>query len=558
MKTTQALLTALALTLLLAGANAQSWTTNTLPPGLVAWWQAEGTFLDSVGTNHGAPVGGVTFAAGHAGESFAFSGTNQGVIIPYAASLDVPSSGFTVEFWMKAGRDQPEGISSIVDKDHSANDNTGWTVSCWRDTGRLSFGIGDGVSFPLCTNLTDVLDNQFHHVAFAWDKTNWLIYVNGVLENGLYRPAVVNNTRPLRFGYHWEDGTSSPMRYFKGFLDEVRLYNRALTAGEVAYLYQGPTLPVTNGLKVHFDAGNTGGGTNPAEGASVTPWRDLGGLGLDATPLFGVAPVYRVNALNGRAGVDFAQSGADDLATAYSSQFAFTNCTIIMVGNGAGLTCHVSISAPCVNQEFAIGDKAIYHHAYPFHYSYRSHQDSPANYYVQAGVFGVQSSQLDNWINGVLSTNGFGLGQQSPTLADVADYTPVARQAMLGWRNSDAYCNAPIALEDFGGVICEVLVYDRQLTTAEVDALTLYLAGKYRLDVSSLPPTLQVERLSASSIALSWESTAGKTYQLQSATNLPAAIWQNEGVSFSGTGGVLTTNLPISSAPVKFFRLRKT
>lgn len=149
------------------------------------------------------------------GEGFVFNGTNQGVIVPHHASLDVPPTGFTVEFWMKAGKDQVEAISSVVDKDHSAQDNTGWEVSCWRDTGRLSFGIGDGTSFPLCTNLTDVLDNQFHHIAFAWEMTNWLIYVNGVLENSLYRPVTANSTRPLRFGYHWGDGTGTPMRFFK-------------------------------------------------------------------------------------------------------------------------------------------------------------------------------------------------------------------------------------------------------------------------------------------------------------------------------------------------------
>ena len=194
----------------------------------------------------------MTFSPGRFGQGFVFSGTNQGVVIPHAAELDVPATGFTVEFWMKAGKDQPESISSIVDKDHSAQDNTGWEVSCWRDTGRLSFGIGDGVSFPLCTNLTDVLDNQFHHVAFAWDKTNWLIYVNGVLENSLNRPTIANNTRPLRFGYHWGDGTGTPMRFFKGSLDEVRIYNRALTATEIARLALG--LPGANGfwgLKTH-------------------------------------------------------------------------------------------------------------------------------------------------------------------------------------------------------------------------------------------------------------------------------------------------------------------
>lgn len=243
----------LALTLLpLAGAQAQSWTTNNLPPGLIAWWQTESNYVDSVGTNDGAPVGDVTFAPGRFGRGFILNGDGQYVTIPHAAELNVPPSGFTIEFWVKAGKDQPEAISSIVDKDHSAEDSTGWEVSCWRDSGRLSFGMGDGISFPLCTNQTDVLDNQFHHVAFAWDKTNWLIYVNGRLENSLPRSGVVNNSRPLRFGFHWFEPTQIPGRFFKGLLDDVRIYNRALTATEIHRLALG--LPGANGfwgLKTH-------------------------------------------------------------------------------------------------------------------------------------------------------------------------------------------------------------------------------------------------------------------------------------------------------------------
>jgi len=223
-----------------------AWTTNNLPPGLVAWWQGENNFLDSIGTNHGTATGPVGFTPGRFGLGMTFGGTNGEVVIPYATNLDVPATGFTVEFWMRAGKDQPQTISSIVDKDHSARDGTGWEVSCWRDTGRLSFGIGDGSSFPLATNLTDVLDNQFHHVAFAWDRTNWLIYVNGRLENSVTKPTVANNTRPLRFGYHWEDDAPVPMRFFRGQIDDVRIYHRALSATEIARIALG--MPGANGF----------------------------------------------------------------------------------------------------------------------------------------------------------------------------------------------------------------------------------------------------------------------------------------------------------------------
>jgi len=218
----------------------------------------------------------------------------------------------------------------------------------------------------------------------------------------------------------------------------------------------------------------------------------------------------------------------------------------------------VSISGPCVAQEFWVAGQGIFHHSSPFHWVKRDHHDSLAGYYLQAGLFGTTSNELVNCINGVFSTNrlfySWEIGQQSP----VADYTPVTRQVVLGWRNTDAYCNAPIAIENFNGVICEVLVYDRQLSPAELDAMNFYLAGKYGLAVAAIPPMLQVQLVSANSVALSWGSTAGRTYQLQTATKLPAANWLNLGAAFPGTGGVLTTNIPIGSESVKFFRLQSS
>jgi hypothetical protein len=318
--------------------------------------------------------------------------------------------------------------------------------------------------------------------------------------------------------------------------------------------------PVMQGLKLHLDANNANAdGSNPAEGAFVTTWRDLSGLGLDATTLFGVAPVYRTNALNGRAGVDFGQSGSDALATAFTSQFNFTNCTIFMVGNGAGSPTHVSISAPCVTQEFMVGDQFICHHSAPFKWSKRFHHNSPVGYYLQAGLFGTSSNELANWINGVFSTNRLSYSWEQGQQSSVTDYTPVSRHAIIGWRNADAYCHVPpYGPENFDGVICEVLVYDRQLSAPELDAVNFFLANKYGLAVTPIPPVLQVAAVASGMVGLQWPSTSGRRYQLQSATNLPAATWLNEGPLFPGTGGMLTTHVPPGSEPTKFFRLLLT
>jgi hypothetical protein len=69
-------------------------------------------------------------------------------------------------------------------------------------------------------------------------------------------------------------------------------------------------------------------------------------------------------------------------------------------------------------------------------------------------------------------------------------------------------------------------------------------------------PGLTISRV-GSLVQLSWPSVLNQTYQLQSATNLPAVTWQSEGTPTPGTSGVLATNLTIGTQPEKFFRLQR-
>jgi len=71
-----------------------------------------------------------------------------------------------------------------------------------------------------------------------------------------------------------------------------------------------------------------------------------------------------------------------------------------------------------------------------------------------------------------------------------------------------------------------------------------------------IPAPLLSVWLQEATLRLAWPSEVGLHYQLQSANDLPSASWQNEGVPFTGTGGVLTTNLPVSPDLRKFFRLQ--
>lgn len=200
-------------------------------------------------------------------------------------------------------------------------------------------------------------------------------------------------------------------------------------------------------------------------------------------------------------------------------------------------------------------DASIVHHASGYHYTSLGHQNSPADYYVQAALFGPKASQLVNYLNGVGSTNNLVFGQQSPTLSDVADYSPISRQAVLGWRNSDALGNPPLAYEHFDGVINEVLVYDRQVTPAEVDVMSFYLSGKYGIAVASVPPAVTIQPGGAGSVMLGWMTAPGRTYQLQYRTSLGTGSWQDFGGRIAATNSAVSVPVPVGAESTRFFRL---
>jgi hypothetical protein len=553
-----AMLPAASLLLLPQTATAQQWSTNELPPGIIAWWQAEGNMLDTVGGHNGVGDSPPTYASGRFGQAWDFDGISQSVQIPNVYSDLDGWTQFTLEAWVNfdsfpAAPGNGYSIFSKVGTPSRAFDlnfgyQFGFTLNAsqmfcqFNQTGQLWPGYQTLGNVPVA-----VTTNVWVHAAATYDNNAVTLYLNGVpLVTNIIGPVTIAPTSStLRISK--DDNDNVP---FPGRIDDPRIYNRALSAAEIAYLYAGPDLPVTQGLKLHLDACNANGdGSNPTDGDPILIWHDLSGLGNDAAAPTANAPVYRASAVNGRGGIDFSLSSTDYLATAYTANFNFTNCTIFMVGNGANQAAHVSISAANVSQEFLIYDKGIYHESEFYHWACRNHQDSPSGFYFQAALFGTSSDDLANYLDGVLSTTPVVHSSDVGEAPGVADYVQINRQATIGWRNNPT-------LENFGGVICEVLVYDHQLDAGELDAMDSYLAGKYNLAVTPVPPVLLLASVSGGTVTLQWASTAGRQYQIQSTTSLSPASWTNEGAPVSGTDGTLTNTLTVGADQTRFFRLQ--
>ena len=207
------------------------------PAGLVSWWRGEGAASDSAGTNSGVLEGGVTYAAGEVGQAFRFNGTNADVRLPASASLNVGlSAGFTIETWINP--------ADITQQHPLVEWNDGsFGVHLWiagDGPGALWFDVKDtGLNDHVLSSAAGLLvSNVWQHVAATYTKSNGnaVVYLNGVpraqANLGVVTPRTLGD---LYFGLRPYDGGAG-MR-FAGLMDEVSLYNRALSAAEIQAIY---------------------------------------------------------------------------------------------------------------------------------------------------------------------------------------------------------------------------------------------------------------------------------------------------------------------------------
>jgi len=102
---------------------------------------------------------------------------------------------------------------------------------------RIQFGAPTG--FPGVNSTISIPNNEWHHVVGTWNGITLRIYIDGVLNN-TYNPgsSPINNTQ-----YHFQVGAFGPpsaglQQVIQGLIDEVRIYNRALSDSEIKVLYE--------------------------------------------------------------------------------------------------------------------------------------------------------------------------------------------------------------------------------------------------------------------------------------------------------------------------------
>ena len=107
---------------------------------------------------------------------------------------------------------------------------------------------------------TRIVLKQWYHVAQTSDGNSLKLYVNGQYESPLYISSVndgtINSSQPLRIGGGAPSGT--PPFWFAGVIDDIRIYNRALSEAEIKQLYQLSSVPTPTSIKTYEDGLNEG------------------------------------------------------------------------------------------------------------------------------------------------------------------------------------------------------------------------------------------------------------------------------------------------------------
>ena len=224
----------------LGSANIAHSNTVTLQTGLVGYWPLDGgttswktdTTQDVSGSgNTGALVNMSTTTSpvpGKIGGALKFNGSTQYINLGTPSSLNITGSAVTVSAWVKVGSyNNFRGVAGSVNTSLQG-------YSLYSESTGPVFGVGTGAfSFVTCA---DAVTNTWQLWTGVYGGGNDYLYINGKLCTS----PVAGTGNIVSSGIYFSIGNNAAgvgQSYWNGSIDDVRIYNRALSAQEVAQLY---------------------------------------------------------------------------------------------------------------------------------------------------------------------------------------------------------------------------------------------------------------------------------------------------------------------------------
>jgi hypothetical protein len=229
----------------LFGCEAQySFTQDGITDGLVAHWkfdEGQGSIAyDSAGDNDGT-IYGAQWASGQVGGALELDGTNDYVGVPDDDSQQISTDQISLSAWVSLAADVVDPQRRIICKQQMPD--IAWGLEIFGEghggsTGnQVAFHDSDGASsYYNCVSPMDLGIDEWHHIAVTDDAGVIRIYLNGLLDKlsdqgygipeNISAPIMIGRTNP------------ESVFFFEGTIDDVQIYDRALSEGEVKRVYR--------------------------------------------------------------------------------------------------------------------------------------------------------------------------------------------------------------------------------------------------------------------------------------------------------------------------------
>ncbi len=216
--------------------------------GLIGYWPGDGNANDESGNNnHGTLKNGATFGSGQVGQAFSFDGVDDYVEAPDSSLWAFGTSDLTIDLWANfqslGSGDVPHPEVIFIGNNEGAGELNKWVFAL--GGGRLYFHINSPtilpalffVQAPFAPNF-----NQWYNLGVTKSGNTYTIFVDGVAvgsETDSTATEIPDANAPLEIARNPREDAGN----FHGRLDEIAIYNRALSQNEIQTLSGSAPIP---------------------------------------------------------------------------------------------------------------------------------------------------------------------------------------------------------------------------------------------------------------------------------------------------------------------------
>jgi hypothetical protein len=426
-------------------------------------------------------LNGTSFSGGKVEQAFNFNGIHQLVSVPDAPALNPPAQ-LTLETWVYVSQFSANDSVAVVGKDDPFSDRQ-YMLGIATLGGQWNFRahVGSTGGYHYFNGATPLHAGVWYHAAMTYDGAFLKLYVNGVLDGTLAATGPITvTTHPLLFGGH-ADGPWS----FNGLVDEVTLYNRALSAAEIVAIY---------------NAGAAGKCSTPlclpTPPGLVSWWRGEGSA-LDSWD-HNKGELHGVTFAPGEVGQAFSFNGTSEYVHIPVAG-NLPDAANLNVGLGAGLTLDAWVNPsdaanghPIIEWSQPVGGApyGVYlwvgHPSHPPGYFYANIVDTDGNWHVIDSDPGVMTANVFQHV-AVTYDKTTGLARLFLNGAIIKEtnlgtFTPQTSYELYFGERPPGDINSRYYL----GLIDEIDVFSRALEPAEIQSI--YNAGRFGKCVVNRPP----------------------------------------------------------------------